>query len=94
MQPVMVGNYFQDFLNVIQNRFINKEERWGFTQSMSEDPIFFTSITYYKMLVENNNLLDLPAKALVFSDQWDMTAKKEFEHGIICLLYTSPSPRD
>lgn len=83
MQPVMVGNYFQDFLNVIQNRFINKEERWGFTQSMSEDPIFFTSITYYKMLVENNNLLDLPAKALVFSDQWDMTAKKEFEHGII-----------
>ena len=35
------------------------------------------------MLLENNQRLDGPSKALVFSDQENMTAKKEFDHNIL-----------
>ena len=80
MKQHPISEDFHKYLTVIYNRFINKEEKWELTQSMHEDPILYTSITYYNMQKE---LVDLPERKLVFSDAWDMTYRKEFDHGII-----------
>lgn len=81
MNTIEISDVFRNYLKVIYNRFIDKDEKWHLTQSMYEDPIFYTSITYYNMLAVN--LVDLPEKTLVYSDHWEMNSKKEFDHGII-----------
>ena len=82
MRKIEINNNFHNFLDVVEKRFI-KNERWDNSYDYNADPIFFTSITFLKMLLENNQRLDGPSKALVFSDQENMTAKKEFDHNIL-----------
>jgi len=79
MNTIEISDVFRNYLKVIYNRFINKDEKWHMTQSMYEDPIFYTSITYYNMIAVN--LVDLPEKTLVYSDHWEMNSKKVFDHG-------------
>lgn len=82
MQKIKISNKFHNFLEVVEKRFI-KDERWDRSYELHADPIFFTSITFLKMLLENNQRLDTPSKALVFNDQVNITAKKKFDHNIL-----------
>ena len=77
MQKIKISNKFHNFLEVVEKRFI-KDERWDRSYELHADPIFFTSITFLKMLLENNQRLDTPSKALVFNDQVNITAKNNF----------------
>ena len=82
MEKIEISNTFHNFLEVVEKRFI-KNERWDRSYDYHADPIFFTSITFLKMLLENNQRLDLPSKYLVFNDQEDVTPKKKFDHDLL-----------
>tara|TARA_Y100001972_G_scaffold45131_1_gene55748 strand:- start:52 stop:624 length:573 start_codon:yes stop_codon:yes gene_type:complete len=80
MNTIEISDVFRDYLKVIYNRFINKEEKWEFTQRMHEDPILYTSITFFNMQKE---LVDTPMQSLVFSDSWEVDSRKAFNHNLI-----------
>ena len=82
MREHEIGSDFSNFLQVVEKRFI-KEDRWDRSYDYHADPIFFCSVTFLKMLLQTGQRYDGPNKALVWSEQEDITAKKKFDHGIL-----------
>ena len=82
MRVQEIGSDFSNFLGVVEKRFI-KEDRWDRSYDYHADPIFFCSVTFLKMLLQTGQRYDGPNKALVWSEQEDITAKKKFDHGIL-----------
>ena len=82
MRVQQIGSDFSNFLGVVEKRFI-KEDRWDRSYDYHADPIFFCSVTFLKMLLQTGQRYDGPNKALVWSEQEDITAKKKFDHGIL-----------
>ena len=82
MRVQEIGSDFSNFLGVVEKRFI-KEDRWDRAYDYHADPIFFCSVTFLKMLLQTGQRYDGPNKALVWSEQEDITAKKKFDHGIL-----------
>ena len=82
MKPIEISDNFHNFLDVVEKRFI-KEDRWDRSYDYHADPIFFCSVTFLKMLLQTGQRYDGPNKALVWSEQEDITAKKKFDHGIL-----------
>ena len=67
---------------LVEKRFI-KEDRWDRSYDYHADPIFFCSVTFLKMLLQTGQRYDGPNKALVWSEQEEITPKKQFDHGIL-----------
>ena len=82
MREHEIGSDFSNFLQVVEKRFI-KEDRWDRSYDYHADPIFFCSVTFLKMLLQTGQRYDGPNKALVWSEQEEITAKKQFDHGIL-----------
>ena len=82
MKIIEISDNFHNFLDVVEKRFI-KEDRWDRSYDYHADPIFFCSVTFLKMLLQTGQRYDGPNKALVWSEQEDITAKKKFDHGIL-----------
>ena len=82
MKLIEISDNFHNFLDVVEKRFV-KEDRWDRSYDYHADPIFFCSVTFLKMLLQTGQRYDGPNKALVWSEQEDITAKKKFDHGIL-----------